>query len=69
MSQALKLSSKNKNQSNSNSITIKDKRIKSAMKLEENKNFFNIYNINNNYNRRNMKYVELSKKDVIYQML
>ena len=62
MSQALKLSSKNKNQSNSNSITIKDKRIKSAMKLEENKNFFNTYNINNNYNSRNMKYVEVSKK-------
>ena len=62
MSQALKLFSKNKNQSNSNSITIKDKRIKSAMKLEENKNFFNTYNINNNYNSRNMKYVELSKK-------
>ena len=62
MSQALKLSSKNKNQSNCNSITIKDKRIKSAMKLEENKNFFNTYNINNNYNSRNMKYVELSKK-------
>ena len=62
MSQALKLSSKNKNQSNSNSLTIKDKKIKSAMKLEENKNFFNTYNINNNYNSRNMKYVELSKK-------
>ena len=61
IAQALKFPVKIKNDSSSNFRIKKRERIKSCLKLEENKNSLDAYINNNNISSRNKRYIELSK--------